>query len=433
MYLVSRSNQQKEQCRETAGASESAGDFFKNRRPYFLAVCVASVLFAGLVQPVFARDGQIAGSEFRPQAAPGASVVRIDYVGGSSHGHELYIFDNAWFDYDLTAATGGPTVMIGTPVADAIDTIQNVTRVNYAGTDSHVHEFYLSNNGWHDFDLTAATGGPQVASGTFIANVVDTIQNVLRVDYVGGDSHVHEFYIAGNTWHDFDLTAATGGPQVASGTPIADIVDTTENVTRVHYIGADSHVHEFYIAGNAWHDFDLTAATGGPNIATDTSLTNVVDTIENVMRVHYVGDDSHVHEFYIAGNAWHDFDLTAATGGPKAAAPISLANVVDTTQGVLRVNYFGSDNHVHQFYIAGNAWHDFDLTMATNGPTIVAGASSIAGVVDTSQNVVRLNYVGFDADVHQFYIFNGAWQDFDVTLAAGGPQVFATDAIANIF
>ncbi len=73
----------------------------------------------------------------------------------------------------------------------------------------------------------------------------------------------------GKGWHDFDLTAATGGPAVAAGSPLANAVDTTQNLFRVHYVSAHSHVHEFYLDGKGWHDFDLTGATGGPLAAGD--------------------------------------------------------------------------------------------------------------------------------------------------------------------
>ncbi len=185
-------------------------------------------------------------------------------------------------------------------------------------SDSHVHEFYVDGKGWHDFDLTAATGGPAVAAGSSLANAVDTTQNVFRVHYIGVDSHVHEFYVDGTGWHDFDLTAATGGPAAAADSPLANAVDTTENLFRVHYVGVDSHVHEFYADSKGWHDFDITAATGGPAVAAGSALANAVDTTQSLFRVHYVGVDSHVHEFYVDGEGWHDFDLTAATGGPRS-------------------------------------------------------------------------------------------------------------------
>jgi hypothetical protein len=146
----------------------------------------------------------------------------------------------------------------------------------------------LAGNEWHDFDLTAATGGPKALPVTSVADVADTTQNLIRVNYVGTDSHVHEFYLSGGVWHDFDLTTATGGPQAANGTPIADVVDTIQHVMRVNYVGADSHVHEFYLAENAWHDFDLTAESGGLPVTNGSSIADVVDTTQTLMRVHYL-------------------------------------------------------------------------------------------------------------------------------------------------
>lgn len=110
------------------------------------------------------------------------------------------------------------------------------------GADSHVHEFYVENGGWQDFDLTAATGGPAIATGSSLANAMDTTADLFRVHYVGVDSHVHEFYVNGEGWHDFDITMAAGGPAVAAGSALANAMDTTQNLFRVNYVGADSHV-----------------------------------------------------------------------------------------------------------------------------------------------------------------------------------------------
>ena len=52
----------------------------------------------------------------------------------------------------------------------------------------------------------------------------DTVQNTMRVHYVGNDSHLHELYISGGSWHAYDLTVNTGGPQVQPLTPIANVL-----------------------------------------------------------------------------------------------------------------------------------------------------------------------------------------------------------------
>ncbi|MBV8864069.1 MAG: hypothetical protein JO210_01570 [Acidobacteriaceae bacterium] len=342
------------------------------------------------------------------------------YAGIDSHMHELYIYDGAWHDSDLTAAAGGPNVATGTSIAEVIDPIENVLRINYGGADQHMHELYNASGTWYDCDLTVAAGGPNIAPGASIASLFDTIANTLRVNYAGADQHMHELYIAGGAWHDCDLTAATGGPNIATGAPTANLIDTIANTLRINYGGADQHVHELYIAGGAWHDCDLTAAAGGPNMAAGASIANLIDTIANTLRINYAGADQHLHELYIAGGAWHDCDLTAAAGGPNIAAGASTANLIDTIANTLRINYGGADQHVHELYIAGGAWHDCDLTAASAGPKIAA-RGLLDNFVDASANVLRVNYIGIDSQVHELFIAGGAWHDCDLTAAAGGP------------
>lgn len=343
------------------------------------------------------------------------------YAGVDSHVHELYVQGGAWHDYDLTAATGGPNVAAGATIASVMDTISNLLRVNYAGVDSHVHELYLYGGVWHDYDLTAAAGGPNIAARVSIANIVDTIANMLRIDYVSADAHAHELYIASGAWHDLDLTSAAGGPNIAPGASIANVVDTISKLFRINYPGIDSHIHELYFWAGAWHDYDLTGAAGGPKVAAGVSIANVVDTVSNLLRINYAAIDSHVHELYPYAGAWHDYDLTAAAGGPKVATGVSIANVVDTISNLLRINYAGADSHVHELYPYAGAWHDYDLTAAAGGLNASAGAS-IANVADTISNLLRINYAGADSHVHELYPYAGAWHDYDLTAAADGPS-----------
>jgi len=84
--------------------------------------------------------------------------------------------------------------------------------------------------------LITVLGAPLLAQNSGLANAVDTTVNLFRVHYAGADSHVHEFYVAGNGWHDFDLTMAARRPTVAAGSPLANAVDTTVDLFRVHYV-----------------------------------------------------------------------------------------------------------------------------------------------------------------------------------------------------
>ncbi len=342
------------------------------------------------------------------------------YAGAEQHVHELYIANSGWHDRDITAAAQGPNSAVGTPVSTVMDPFENVFRVNYIGIDQHLHELYTAGGPWYDCDLTVASGGLNLALKASISSFVDTIQGALRINYAAIDKHVHQLYAAGGAWHDFDLTASTGGPNLAAGATITSIVDTVQNLLRINYAGIDQHLHQFYIAGSAWHDFDLTAAAKGPNLASNASIDALIDTTANTLRINYAGSDQHAHEFYVSGGAWHDFDLTAAAGGPNLATGASISSFIDTIANILRINYASTDQQVHEFYIAGGAWHDCGLTAAARGSNIAAGAA-IHNAVDSSSSMLRINYAGIDLHIHELYLFGGAWHDSDLTSAAGGP------------
>ena len=288
----------------------------------------------------------------------------------------------------------------------------------YPGADQHVHELYIANGAWHDRDLTAAARGSNISAGASISSLVDTLENLLRINYVGADQHLlHQLYTAGGgNWYDCDLSVTANGPNVNIGVPISSLVDTTQNFVRISYAGADQHVHQLFNFGGAWHDCDLTTAAGGQKIAGNGSISRLVDTTQNLLRINYTAIDQHVHELFVAGGAWHDLDLTAVAGGPNAAAGASIANLIDTISNALRVNYIAVDQHIHEFYIAGGAWHDFDLTAASGGPKVAPNAS-IENIVDPIANTLRINYAAVDQHTHQFYIYNNAWRDFDLRLA----------------
>ena len=86
---------------------------------------------------------------------------------------------------------------------------------------------------------------------------------------------MHEFYIYSGAWHDQDLSVASGGPAVAAGSPITSAVDTLDGFFRIDYVAVNSHVHEFYIYSGAWHDQDLTPQAGGVAIGADKKLASI--------------------------------------------------------------------------------------------------------------------------------------------------------------
>jgi len=313
-----------------------------------------------------------------------------------------------WYDANLTALGGGlPCSGLHGSIASLYDPGSNVLRNHYIAADFHVHDLYLDDNGWHDEDVSALGGGPLTLGG--IALIYGGFPQVFRSHYPAGDKHVHELSLDAGGWHDADLTVLGGGPLAvgapATG-PIANVFDPMNNVLRIHYLAVDQHVHELYLdATPSWHDADLTVLGGGP-LAVGPTITLIYDPVYQVIRSHYVAADQHVHELYLdATPAWHDADLTALGGGPVALAG-PLATVFDPYDNVIRSHFLSADWHVHELYLdATPAWHDADLTAQSGGPLGPhAVPGSIALINDAVHHVIRSNYLATDLQVHELYL-----------------------------
>jgi hypothetical protein len=93
---------------------------------------------------------------------------------------------------------------------------------------------------------------PFLGAGMSIAELVHT--GAVRSIYIVGNgtannNHVHELLLSGGIWRNADLTAIAGAPSLRSPGDIA--FDPRWNITRVHYVGIDNHVHELFLAKSA--------------------------------------------------------------------------------------------------------------------------------------------------------------------------------------
>ncbi|MGA9675766.1 MAG: hypothetical protein WBR28_11135 [Mycobacterium sp.] len=141
------------------------------------------------------------------------------------------------------------------------------------------------------------------------------------------------------------------------------------------------------------------------------------------VHVNFIGTDDHLHELYIApGAGWVDNDLSELAG---ATPPGNTALVHYLgSDGSQHVNFFapGTDyNHVEELYIApGLGWSNHDLTSLADGFVPNAGRA-LAGYWG-SDNSQHVNYIGSDDHVHELYAHPGAagWVDNDLTALSGG-------------
>jgi len=63
--------------------------------------------------------------------------------------------------------------------------------VDYLGVDSHIHEYWQDDQGWHPSDLTARTGVHASRSNPAAYVMPDNTQHVVFID---DDRHVVELY-----------------------------------------------------------------------------------------------------------------------------------------------------------------------------------------------------------------------------------------------
>src|SRR5687767_13522229 len=139
---------------------------------------------------------------------------------------------------DLTLATGAPAA-VGQPRGYAFDA-QKTGHVMFRGADDRVHELWWEESGWHLGDLSRAAPASAICVSELAAYVFSA-QATQHVMFRGADDHVHELWWDRRGWHQSDLTAASGAP-VASGGPAGCAFDG-ENTQHVVFRGIDDHVH----------------------------------------------------------------------------------------------------------------------------------------------------------------------------------------------
>src|ERR1700753_3326625 len=305
----------------------------------------------------------------------------------------------------------------------------NSQHVNFIGTDDHVHELYIAPGAdWVDNDLTelAIAQSPAVQSGLSGYWQSDASVHVFY-NGAGTDNHVYQLRIfpGGPGWVWEDLTSLADGivPEVSRA---LNAYWGTDNSQHVNYIGSGDHIHELYRASGAsptdWTDNDLTALAGAVPPHSNTALVSYWGS-DSSQHVVFIGTDDHVHELYIAPGAhgWVDNDLTALTGALTPNVNTALAGFWDTDSSQ-HLLYIATDGHIHELFIVPGipGWADHDLT--TVGHAIAPNIGAALDVYSGSDGSRHINFFGVDEHVHELYNHPGAagagWVDNDLTKMA---------------
>jgi photosystem II stability/assembly factor-like uncharacterized protein len=243
--------------------------------------------------------------------------------------------------------------------------------------------------------------------------------NSKHVFFIGTDKYLHELdFVAGGIWHDNDLTTlARAVPPIPTsalaGFPLGPLLGP--NSKHLYFIGTDNHVYELYFtAGTDWVFNDLTSLARAKQ-PTPTSALAGHGFGDDSKHVFFIGTDNHVHELFIAGDGrWADNDLTTLAGvGAKPPTPTSALTSHLLGDNSQHVFFIGTDNHVHELFINGGSWHDNNLTTLA-GAVPPTPTTHLTGypLGDNSQHVF---FVGTDSHVHELFINGGSWADNDLT------------------
>ncbi|MCW2650296.1 MAG: hypothetical protein JWR32_1272 [Mycobacterium sp.] len=287
----------------------------------------------------------------------------VFFIATDKFVHELDITAGAvWADNDLTTLAGAVPPTPASALA-GFRLSNDSKHVFFIGTDNHVYELYFTaGTGWVYNDLTALARAvpPTPTSALDGFRLSDDSKHVF---FIATDNHVHELFIAsGGRWDDNDLTALAGAVAPAAASALAGF-RLSDDSQHVFFIGTDNHVHELFIAGAGWVDNNLTTLAGAVPPTPISDLTGY-PLSDNSQHVFFIGTDNHVHELFIAGAGWDDNDLTTLAGAvtPTPASALTGYRLSDNSQHVF---FIGTDDHVHELFIAGAGWLDNDLTALT--------------------------------------------------------------------
>ena len=336
----------------------------------------------------------------------------VFFIGTDKFAHELDITAGAvWVDNDLTtlASAVPPTV---TSALAGFRLSNDSKHVFFIGTDNHVYELYFTaGTGWVYNDLTALARAVAPAATSALAGfrLSDDSKHVF---FIGTDNHVHELFIAGDgRWDDNDLTTLAGAVPPAATSALTGH-RLSDDSQHVFFIGTDNHVHELFIAGAGWADNNLTTLAGAV-APTPTSALTGHRLSDDSQHVFFIGTDNHVHELFIAGAGWADNNLTTLAGAvpPTPTSDLTGYPLSDNSQHVF---FIGTDNHVRELFIAGAGWADNDLTTLA-GAVPPTPTSALTGY-RLSNDTKHVFFIGTDDHVHEFFFTAvTGWVDNDLT------------------
>jgi hypothetical protein len=307
------------------------------------------------------------------------SLHSVYFVGTNQRVYQLTWATGVWTSTDLTAVSGTGSVPVTNSPLTSYTSTGAGHSVYYLGADQHIHELNFNGTSWHDGDLTIASGAGILPATTTALTAFIASSGGISVYYVGTNQHLYELNFNLTRWNNGDLTAAGAGPLALLGTGLSSFMASSGGIS-VYYVSTNQHLHEMNFNRSVWHDGDLTAASGTGTIALSSTAVTSFQASSGGISVYYKGTDLHVHEMNFNLTAWHDGDVTAVTGGTLASNSGGMSSFIAAATGGISVFYLSGAGHFDDLNFNGSVWNNGDLTMITGGAAPIGGSAVTAFV-----------------------------------------------------
>jgi hypothetical protein len=348
-----------------------------------------------------------------------ASQVQQDVPYRGTNNHIFFRYWNSrggWQVVDATSASGAPNAAAATSITSYKDNAANEVHITFEGTNQHLYDLAssaITPTRWAVTDLTSLTGGTTAAAAAGMTSFYDGPNNVRFIFYIGSNQHVEALYYRGG-WAFQDISTTGAAPVAVLGSSMTSQKDDAGGLQHVYYQGADLHVHELYTPSNPSIILttDDTASANGMLTANGTNLSSYFDPVARVEHVYFRGVDTHIHNLYF-DTAWHDQDITAASGSITSIVNTGISAFQDVNGAQQHVFFVGADAHLHQIYLSGGTWYPEDVT-ADAGLSVLSVAFPITSFKDDPDNQQHAFFLG--ANGHFYHVWFGSrWNNEDLT------------------
>jgi hypothetical protein len=378
----------------------------------------------------------------------------VNFLDIQGHVHELLFEPSVghWVDNDLSGFPKGYPATANSPIASYYNGTNGVVtggddseHVDFIDPYAHVREMYhsitTSPSTWVNNDLTALAAGVTAGAGSKLDAYWQQSDNTQHVNFVDGNSHIHELYFKGTSWTDNDLTAVASNGTAANGGSALDAYwQQTDNSQHVHFLDTLGHVHElgFFPRGShpQWADVDLTGvAQKGTPAAPTSAIHGYWEASDKSQHVNFVDANNFVHELLFANphaSGWVDNNLSVngvlGCGSPGYASPTAgLASYWEESDNTQHVDYVSlGELGVHEliFRPGAECWKDTDLTSSARG-SAAAAQSDLNAYWQPSDNTQHVHFMDAAQHVHEL-IYRGSpgtWTDNDLTALSAAALV----------